>query len=288
MFVFIVAVMQPVASVLLQPQLGCPMQRLINLNADIAEGFGAYTIGNDEGLLPLIKSANVACGFHGGDASTMQRFCVLAKQHGVSIGAHPGFHDLWGFGRRSIQMKPADLEYMVAYQIGALQGMARYSGQAVTHLKAHGALSNMASVDSSYAEAIARAVKVVDASIIFVVLPGTELEKAGVELGLTIAREGFADRQYEDDLTLSPRAIPGTVIHDPALAAAQALRMARDGEVVSRHGRVLKLAVDTICIHGDEPTAVAVGQAVNAALSAANIQLVPLPEVLRGGKTTKT
>jgi 5-oxoprolinase (ATP-hydrolysing) subunit A len=263
------------------------MQRLINLNADIAEGFGAYSIGNDAGLLPLIKSANVACGFHGGDASTMHRFCMLAKLHGVSIGAHPGFNDLWGFGRRAIQMKPADLEYMVAYQIGALQGMARYSGETLTHLKAHGALSNMASVDPGYAEAIARAMKVVDASIIFVVLPGTELEKAGLKLGLTIAREGFADRQYEDDLTLSPRSIPGTVIHDPALAAAQALRMARDGEVVSRHGRVLKLPVDTICMHGDEPTAIAVGKAVNAALSAANIRVVTLPEVLKAGKTAQ-
>jgi 5-oxoprolinase (ATP-hydrolysing) subunit A len=263
------------------------MQRLINLNADIAEGFGAYSIGNDEGLLPLIKSANVACGFHGGDASTMHRFCLLAKQHGVSIGAHPGFNDLWGFGRRAIQMKPADLEHMVAYQIGALQGMARYAGLTVTHLKAHGALSNMASVDAGYAEAIARAVKVVDDNIIFVVLPGTELEKAGLKLGLTIAREGFADRQYEDDLTLSPRSIPGTVIHDPALAAAQALRMARDGEVVSRHGKVLKLPVDTICMHGDEPTAIAVGKAVNAALSAANIRVVTLPEVLKATKTAQ-
>jgi 5-oxoprolinase (ATP-hydrolysing) subunit A len=263
------------------------MQRLINLNADIAEGFGAYSIGNDEGLLPLIKSANVACGFHGGDASTMHRFCMLAKQHGVSIGAHPGFNDLWGFGRRPIQMKPADLEHMVAYQIGALQGMARYAGLTVTHLKAHGALSNMASVDKAYAEAIARAVQVVDASIIFVVLPGTELEKAGLKLGLAIAREGFADRQYEDDLTLSLRSIPGTVIQDPALAAAQALRMARDGEVVSRHGKVLKLPVDTICMHGDEPTAIAVGRAVNAALSAANIRVVTLPEVLKATKSAQ-
>jgi 5-oxoprolinase (ATP-hydrolysing) subunit A len=256
------------------------MQRLINLNADIAEGFGAYAIGNDEGMLPLIKSANVACGFHGGDASTMQRFCTLAARHGVSIGAHPGFNDLWGFGRRAMQMKPAELEYMIAYQIGALQGMARYAGQAVTHLKAHGALSNMASVDAAYAEAIGRAIKVVDSAIVFVVLPGTELERAGLKLGLRTAREGFADRQYEDDLTLSPRSIPGTVIHDPTLAAAQALRMARDGEVVSRHGKVLKLAIDTICMHGDEPTAVAVATAVNAALTAANIRVVPLPELL--------
>jgi 5-oxoprolinase (ATP-hydrolysing) subunit A len=256
------------------------MQRSINLNADIAEGFGAYTIGDDVGMLAHIKSANVACGFHGGDATTMQRFCKLAAAQGVSIGAHPGFDDLWGFGRRQIQMKPADLEYMVAYQIGALQAMATYSGQPVTHLKAHGALSNMAMADATYAEAIGRAIIAVDRRIIFVVLPGTALERAGAKLGLTMAREGFADRQYEDDLTLSPRAIPGTVIHDPALAAAQALRMARDGEVVSRHGRVLKMTVDTICMHGDELTAVAIGAAVNAALKAADIAVLPIPELL--------
>jgi 5-oxoprolinase (ATP-hydrolysing) subunit A len=261
------------------------MQRLINLNADIAEGYGAYTVANDEGLLPLIKSANVACGFHGGDASTMHRFCGLAAKHGVSIGAHPGFNDLWGFGRRAIQMKASDLEHMVAYQIGALQSIARYAGLAVTHLKAHGALSNMASTDPAYAAAIARAIKVVDSSIIFVVLPGTELERAGAALGLRCALEGFADRQYEDDLTLSPRSIPGAVIHDPALAAAQALAMARDGEVVSRHGRVLKLPVDTICMHGDEPTAVAVATAVNAALAESGIGVVPLPELLAGRKS---
>jgi 5-oxoprolinase (ATP-hydrolysing) subunit A len=256
------------------------MQPLINLNADIAEGFGAYTIGNDDGLLPLIKSANVACGFHGGDATTMHRLCKLAAANGVSIGAHPGFNDLWGFGRRAIQMKPVELEYMVAYQIGALQGIARYAGLSVTHLKAHGALSNMAMVEASYAEAIGRAIKTVDAGIIFVVLPDTALQRAGEKLGLTLALEGFADRQYEDDLTLSPRSIPGTVIHDPALAAAQALRMARDGEVVSRHGKVLKLAVDTICIHGDEPTAVPVTEAVNASLKAAGIRIATIPDVV--------
>jgi 5-oxoprolinase (ATP-hydrolysing) subunit A len=261
------------------------MQRLINLNADIAEGFGAYSVGDDAGMLPHIQSANVACGFHGGDPTIMRRFCMLAKERGVSVGAHPGFDDLWGFGRRAVTMKTSDLEYMVAYQIGALQALARYAGLTVTHLKAHGALSNMASTDKAYAAAIARAILAVDRTIVFVVLPGTELERVGADLGLTLAREGFADRQYEDDLQLSPRSIPGTVIHDPAVAAAQALRMARDGEVVSRHGKVLKLAVDTICMHGDEPTAVAVGDAVNAALAGAGIKTAPLPEVIRRGGT---
>ena len=138
------------------------MADMINLNADIAEGWGAYDIGNDAELMKIIKSASVACGFHAGDPNTMHRLCMMAKEQGVSVGVHPGFNDLWGFGRRRIQMKPADLEYMTAYQIGALQAMAAYAGLKVTHLKAHGALNNMAAEDESYAMAIGRAIKAVD------------------------------------------------------------------------------------------------------------------------------
>jgi UPF0271 protein len=258
------------------------MANVINLNADVAEGWGAYDIGNDAELVKIIGSANVACGFHGGDWNTMHRFCLLAKEHGISIGAHPGFNDLWGFGRRQIKMKANDLEYMVAYQIGALQAIAAYAGLKVTHVKAHGALSNMAVEDESYALAIGRAIKAVDPAIIYLAQAETELEKAALKLGLPLAREGFADREYEDNKTLVSRAIPGAVIRDSRKAAAQALRMVRDGEVVSRHGKVLKLAVDTICIHGDEPTAVAVGQAVKETLEINGIRMVPLPEVARG------
>jgi UPF0271 protein len=258
------------------------MANVINLNADVAEGWGAYDIGNDAELVKIIGSANVACGFHGGDWNTMHRFCLLAKEHGISIGAHPGFNDLWGFGRRQIKMKANDLEYMVAYQIGALQAIAAYAGLKVTHVKAHGALSNMAVEDESYALAIGRAIKTVDPTIIYLAQAETELERAALKLGLPLAREGFADREYEDNKTLVSRAIPGAVIRDARKAAAQALRMVRDGEVVSRHGKVLKLAVDTICIHGDEPTAVAVGQAVKETLEINGIRIVPLPEVARG------
>jgi UPF0271 protein len=255
------------------------MANVINLNADVAEGWGAYDIGNDAELVKIIGSANVACGFHGGDWNTMHRFCLLAKERGISIGAHPGFNDLWGFGRRQIKMKANDLEYMVAYQIGALQAIAAYAGLKVTHVKAHGALSNMAVEDESYALAIGRAIKTVDPTIIYLAQAETELERAALKLGLPLAREGFADREYEDNKTLVSRAIPGAVIRDARKAAAQALRMVRDGEVVSRHGKVLKLAVDTICIHGDEPTAVAVGQAVKETLEINGIRIVPLPEV---------
>ena len=256
------------------------MSRRINLNADLAEGFGAYDIGDDASLMRIIKSANVACGFHAGDHNSMHRIVTLAKQHGVSIGAHPGFNDLWGFGRREIRMKPADLEYMIAYQIGALQAMARYAGLAVTHLKAHGALSNMAAVDAGYAMALTRAIKVVDPSLIHVALAGSEMEKATLELGLPLAREGFADRQYEEDGNLASRSIAGTVYREPKKAVEQALRMVEAGEIVARNGKVIKVQIDSICVHGDEPSAVEVAKAVRGALDAAGIAVVTLPEML--------
>ncbi|MEZ5856703.1 MAG: 5-oxoprolinase subunit PxpA [Hyphomicrobiaceae bacterium] len=252
----------------------------INLNADIAEGYGAYDIGDDPALMRIIKSASVACGFHAGDHNTMHRLCMLAKQLGVSIGAHPGFNDLWGFGRRQIKMDPKDLELMTAYQIGALQAIARYAGLQVTHLKAHGALSNMAAVDEGYAMALGRAIKAVDDSIIYVALAGSEMAKAAERLGLRLAREGFADRQYEEDGNLASRAIAGTVYREPEKALAQALRMIEKGEVVARSGKVIKVAVDTICVHGDEPSAVAVATAVRAGLDKAGVEIVTLPDII--------
>ena len=255
------------------------MPHKINLNADIAEGWGAYDIGNDNALMEIIKSANVACGFHAGDPNTMYRLVMTAKQWGVSIGAHPGFNDLWGFGRRQIRMKPDDLEYMTAYQIGALQAMAAYAGLKVTHLKPHGALNNMAAEDEGYAMAIARAIKTVDRDLIYVALSGSEMHKAADRLGLRVAREGFADRQYDDDGNLASRSIAGTVLKDPAVATEQVVRMAADGEIISRNGKLLKIEVDTICVHGDEPTAVKVAGAVREGLEQAGIEVVPLPEL---------
>ncbi|MGE5513477.1 MAG: LamB/YcsF family protein [Bacteroidota bacterium] len=255
------------------------MAKMINLNADIAEGWGAYDIGNDAELMKIIKSASVACGFHAGDPNTMHRLCMLAKQEGVSVGVHPGFNDLWGFGRRRIQMKASDLEYMIAYQIGALQAMASYAGLKVTHLKPHGALNNMAAENADYAMAIGKAIKTVDRSIIYVALYGSEMEKAARKLDLPLAQEGFADRKYDDDGNLASRAIPGTVLKDPKEAAAQALRMVQEGEVISMNGKRVKVNVHTLCVHGDEATGVVVGRGVRAALEAAGIAVVPLPEM---------
>ena len=255
----------------------------INLNADIAESWGAYSIGNDAALVKIIRSANVACGFHAGDPTVMHRFVTLAKEAGCSVGAHPGFNDLWGFGRRRITMRAADLEYMIAYQIGALQAMAAYAGLRVTHLKPHGALNNMAAEDEGYAMAIGRAIKTVDRDIVYVVLAGSQMETAAQKLGLRIAREGFADRQYEDDGNLASRSIPGTVLKDPEKAAQQALRMVREGEIVSRHGKTFKVKVDTICVHGDEPTAVNLAGHVRKRLEEEGIQVVPIPELKLAG-----
>jgi UPF0271 protein len=255
------------------------MNKRINLNADIAEGWGAYDIGNDDALMDIVSSANVACGFHGGDANTMHRIVMLAKAKGVSIGAHPGFNDLWGFGRRQIRMNATELEYMVAYQIGALRGLATYAGLAVTHLKAHGALANMAAVDEGYAMALGRAVKTVDERLIYVALAGSEMEKAGDRLGLKVAREGYCDRVYDDEGNLASRSLPGTVLRDPAAASTQAVRLVTEGEAVTISGKTIKIQAETLCIHGDEPTAIAVGTAVRSALEGAGARIVTLPEM---------
>ncbi len=248
----------------------------IDLNADMGEGFGAYRMGRDEELLHIVTSANVACGFHGGDATIMHKLAALAKKHGVGLGAHPGFDDLWGFGRRAVHMNARDLEYMVAYQIGALQALAAYSAEPVRHVKPHGALYNMAAKDQGYASAIARAAKTIDARLIYVGMPGSEMEKAARKAGLAFAREGFCDRLYRDDGSLTPRAETGAVIDDPEAVAKQALRLALESEVVTGTGARIKLQVDTLCIHGDEPGAVAIAATVRRALESAGIKLRPL------------
>ncbi|HSW15837.1 MAG TPA: 5-oxoprolinase subunit PxpA [Ramlibacter sp.] len=258
------------------------MSLSINLNADMGEGFGAYDIGNDDAILKIIRSANIACGFHAGDPLTMRRVVEHAKAEGVSIGAHPGFNDLWGFGRRRIDMRPDDLENMIAYQIGALQAMASFCGEKVTHVKPHGALNNMAAENADYALAIGRAIKAVDRELIYVALSGSEMEKAAQKLDLRLAREGFCDRQYDDDGNLTSRKIPGSVIKDPAVATRQVVQMVVEGEIVTRSGKRIKRRVDSLCVHGDEPTALALSAAVRAGLEAAGVKVVPLTEMNLG------
>ncbi|MDP4836876.1 MAG: 5-oxoprolinase subunit PxpA [Burkholderiales bacterium] len=252
---------------------------VVNLNADMGEGFGVYEIGNDTEILRIIKSASIACGFHAGDPCTMRQVVSQAQEQGVSIGAHPGFNDLWGFGRRKIDMDPQELEYLIAYQIGALQAIAAYAGEKVTHVKPHGALNNMAAVDEEYALAVGRAIKTVDRDLIYVALAGSRMEWAAEKMGLRLAREGFCDRQYDDDGNLTSRKIPGSVIKDPLIATEQVVRMVTEGAIVSRNGRRIPRKVDTLCVHGDEPTAIALAAQVRKGLEAAGVEIVPLTQM---------
>lgn len=248
----------------------------IDLNCDLGEGFGAWSMGDDAAMLRLATSANVACGFHGGDSDIMLKTARLARDNGVSIGAHPGYRDLHGFGRRPVPgITASEIETLVAYQIGALQAVAALAGHKVTHVKAHGALSNVGCVDDMTARAIAAAIKAVDRDLIFVVLPNSALARAGEASGLRTVSEVFADRAYEDDATLVSRSKPGAVLHDADAIAARVVRMVQDRAIVAASGKVIKVAVDTVCIHGDTPGAVAIAQRIRSALDAAGIAVAP-------------
>jgi 5-oxoprolinase (ATP-hydrolysing) subunit A len=244
----------------------------IDLNCDLGEGFGAWQMGHDPEMIGIATSVNIACGFHAGDPDIMRTTVELAKAKGVAIGAHPGYRDLHGFGRRPVPgLTSREIENLVAYQIGALQAVAAIAGHNVTHVKAHGALSNISCEDDMTARAIASAIKAVDSTLIFVVLANSKLVDAGEAAGLALAHEVFADRAYEDSGNLVSRKKPGAVLHDPAIIAERVLRMAQDGAVVSVTGKVIKMRTDTVCIHGDTPGAVAIAQDVRGKLEQAGI-----------------
>lgn len=251
----------------------------INLNSDMGESFGRYTVGDDAALMKIIKSASIACGFHAGDPLVMANAVRLARDNGVSIGAHPGFNDLGGFGRRPIRMNAKELEYMVAYQIGALQGIAAGVGIKVTHVKPHGALNNMAHDEAEYATAIARAIKSVDRDIIFVANACSEMVLAGQREGLPVAVEAYVDRTYEDNGNITSRRHADAMIHDPQQAIRQVLSFIDEQAIISKHGKKIPTPIHTFCAHGDEATGVAVAGAVRAALEAQGISVVPLPEM---------
>jgi 5-oxoprolinase (ATP-hydrolysing) subunit A len=254
----------------------------IDLNADLGESFGAWTMGDDTALLKIVTSANVACGFHGGDPTVMFETARTAKANNVAIGAHPGFNDLAGFGRRVIRGSTmAEIEYMTAYQIGALQALAKAAGHAVTHVKPHGALGNLCNDEDDFALAIGRAIKAVDARLVYVVMPGRNSERAADKLGLPMVREVFADRTYDDHGQLTSRKLPGSVIHDPREAVAHVLRMVTDRAITSVNGKKIPVSIDTICVHGDKPSAVDQARQVRAALEAQGLKLAPFPSPAR-------
>lgn len=248
----------------------------IDLNCDMGESFGRYTLGDDAAMLDVVTSANIACGLHAGDPSVMQATVALAAQKGVAVGAHPGYPDLQGFGRRAMALTPAEVEATVLYQIGALAGFARSAGEPLVHVKPHGTLYNVAARDQTVAEAIVRAVAAFDPNLIVVTLPDSALARAAQTAGLRVAYEGFADRAYSEDGNLVPRSAPDAVIHDPALATARAIRMVTHGEVKAVTGKVIPLHIDTLCIHGDTPGAVAIASALRAALEAEGVVVVSL------------
>jgi UPF0271 protein len=251
----------------------------INLNSDLGEAFGAWPMGDDPAMLEVVASANIACGFHAGDPSVMMRTVRTALAKGVSLGAHPSYPDLQGFGRRAMSMSLAEVEAMVAYQIGALAGIAAACGGRVTHVKPHGALNNQAAIDHDLARAVARAIKGVDGAMIFLAPAGSQMAKAGRELGLPTAEEVFADRNYDDDGNLVARSKPNAMIHDSAEAATNVLRMIKDGVIRSVSGKDVPCRVHSVCVHGDEPSAVAMARDLRATLERNDVTIVGLPQI---------
>ena len=241
----------------------------IDLNCDMGESFGAYRLGEDAAILPYIRSANVACGWHAGDPLVMEATVGLCAAAGVRVGAHPSYPDLQGFGRREMSLSPEEAEAFVLYQVGALAAFTRAAGVELTHVKPHGALYNQASNDRVLAGAVARGVARFSRELVLVGLAGSALLAAAAEAGLKGAGEGFPDRAYEPDGSLRSRRVAGAVLHDPVQIAANAVHLARQG-IITSQGRV---AVETLCLHGDNPAALAAAQAVRKALEEAGISL---------------
>ncbi len=248
----------------------------LDINCDMGESFGIYELGHDQQLLAEVTSANIACGFHGGDPSVMRKSVQLAMQHGVAIGAHPGFADLTGFGRRQMQLSPDEVYDLITYQIGALQAFVQQEGGTLHHVKPHGALYNMAAASAPLAEAIAGAVAGLDKSLILYGLSGSELIRAGREAGLSVASEIFADRTYQADGTLTPRTHERAMIQDASEAAQQVLHMIRTHTVQAIDGTIVAIEADTVCIHGDGTQAVAFARELRACLLAEGIVLAAI------------
>lgn len=254
----------------------------VDLNCDLGESFGAYTLGMDRAVIPHISSANVACGFHAADPVVMSKTVAMAKEYGVAVGAHPGYPDLVGFGRRTLQVTPAELKAMVQYQIGALQAFCAANGVRMQHVKPHGAMYNMAAKDRRLADAICQGIRELDPSLILLGLSGSCLLDAGREAGLRCASEVFADRAYEDDGSLTPRGQEGAVITDEEEAIARVLQMVQQGTVQARSGKTISIQADSVCLHGDGEKAVEFAKRINSSLNASGVKVVCLSELFGG------
>ena len=250
------------------------MTASIDLNCDMGEAFGAYTIGDDAAMMELVSTANIACGFHAGDPVVIMKTLQLAKKHGVSVGAHPSFMDLYGFGRRRISgERPEDVEAQLIYQIGAVKVMAEAAGWPMTHVKTHGSLGNMAAEDPALAAVCVRAIAAVDPALTFITLPYSQTMKAAEAAGLKVACEIYADRAYTDAGMLMPRSETGAVIHDPAKSLKQVLHMVLDGYIPTSGGMKLPVKADSLCIHGDTPGAVDIARSLRENLEKSGVAI---------------
>lgn len=252
----------------------------IDLNSDMAEGFGAYRIADDEALLDIVSSANLACGYHAGDAVIMDRTVRMAKERGVAIGAHIGFPDLMGFGRRPMQVDPGEMEKHAIYQLGALHGIARAAGSAMTHASFHGSLGNLVAVDRPMADAMVRAVHAFDPALFIPVAPNTAIAHAAEAIGLRVVTKFLADRAYDAQGLLVSRKLPNALIKDPAMVRERVTRLLTDGTIVAATGEVLPMKVHSILIHSDTAGAVSLARVIRDAVEAAGGTVVPFPQTL--------
>lgn len=256
------------------------MRDYVDLNSDVGESYGAYKLGLDEEVLKHVSSVNIACGWHAGDPMVMEKTIALAKENKLGIGAHPGYPDLVGFGRRNLDVTPKEVRNYLIYQIGALDAFAKAAGTSLQHVKLHGAFYNMVSANAALAKEAAKAIYDVDKNLIVLALAGSELVKASRELGLKVAEEVFADRAYNADGSLVSRKLPGAVIHDKELAIERVKRMVTEGKVTAIDGTDAAVNADSICVHGDNPEAVAFVRLIRERLEAEGIRIRPLKETL--------
>lgn len=250
-------------------------RRSVDLNSDLGEGFGAWKMGDDDAILRIVSSANVACGMHAGDPHIMARTFARAKELGVAVGAHPGYPDLWGFGRREMAFSEKEIEQLVSYQVGAALGVSTYAGHPITYVKPHGALANLSQVDATVAGAIVRAMAAVDRKLVLLTFPDGHATRIAKEMGLRTCAEIFADRGYLPDGRLVPRKQPGAVLHDAQAVAQRVVRMVRAGGVETVDGSLLKMEIGSICVHGDSPGAIEMAAAVRRALEESGIAVKP-------------
>jgi UPF0271 protein len=248
----------------------------IDINGDMGEGFGSYRIGQDESLMPFITSANIACGYHAGDPMIMARTVELARTHGVGVGAHPGYPDLLGYGRRNLETFPGEVKNYILYQIGALAAFARSLGLKLQHVKPHGAMYNLAARDERTAREVIEAVKMYDPELILVTLSGSLCAQMASDAGLRIAREVFPDRAYLSNGQLAPRSKAGAVIHDPEQVKERVLRLVESGRMTSMDGHEIIIQVDTLCVHGDNPEAWQLARVIRQTLESSGIRVAPM------------